>query len=181
MNYTELRQLRAFSWYDGIYLAIIWAVSFGCFLASTWQLLMGDVSSAIILFTPLFVGLRLRQFRDNVWDGIISFKNAFFYCMRMFFNAAWLFSLAQLAYMVFIDHGKMLRIMNAFSSTPEFREMLHAMEIDQQEFLDSLPELFQPYPLVVNCFVNEIIFGAAASLVIAAILARNVNTTKQFS
>ena len=83
--------------------------------------------------------------------------------------------------MVFIDHGKMLRIMNAFSSTPEFREMLHAMEIDQQEFLDSLPDLFQPYPLVVNCFVNEIIFGAAASLVIAAILARNVNTTKQFS
>lgn len=181
MNYTELRQLRAFSWYDGIYLAIIWAVSFGCFLASTWQLLMGDVSSAIILFTPLFVGLRLRQFRDKVWDGIISFKNAFFYCMRMFFNAAWLFSLAQLAYMVFIDHGKMLRIMNAFSSTPEFREMLHAMEIDQQEFLESLPDLFQPYPLVVNCFVNEIILGAAASLVIAAILARNVNTTKQYS
>ena len=101
--------------------------------------------------------------------------------MRMFFNAAWLFSLAQLAYMVFIDHGKMLRIMNAFSSTPEFQEMLHAMEIDQQEFLESLPDLFQPYPLVVNCFVNEIIFGAAASLVIAAILARNVNTTKQFS
>ncbi|WP_277070225.1 DUF4199 domain-containing protein [Prevotella corporis] len=181
MNYTELRQLRAFSWYDGIYLAIIWTVSFGCFLASTWQLLLGDVSSAIVLLTPLFVGLRLRQFRDNVWDGIISFKNAFFYCMRMFFNAAWLFSLAQLAYMVFIDHGKMLRIMNAFSSTPEFQEMLHAMEIDQQEFLDSLPDLFQPYPLVVNCFVNEIILGAAASLVIAAILARNVNTTKQFS
>ncbi|MGG6544502.1 UNVERIFIED_CONTAM: DUF4199 domain-containing protein [Prevotella sp. 15_C9] len=181
MNYMELRQLRAFAWYDGIYLAIVWAASFACFLAQTWLPMLGDFSSVLILVTPFFAGYRLKLFRDVARDGIISYRDGFFYSMRMFFNATWLFSLAQWAYMAFLDRGRMLRMVTAFCSTPEFEATLKEMNIRSDTFLKALPEALEPYSLVVNGVVWELLLGVVISLIIAAIFARKVKPRKLYN
>ena len=116
MNYEEIKQLRAYARYDGIYLAIVWAASFTCFLASPLLGILATFSSILTLSTPFFVAYRLKVYREIGLNGTISFKRAYFYCIRVFMNAALLFSLAQWLYMNFLDHGKVASMVASITS-----------------------------------------------------------------
>ena len=94
MNYEEIKQLRVYARYDGIYLAIVWTASFACFLLLPLSSVFSTFSSLLTISTPFFVAYRLKIYREVGLNGIISFKRAYFYCMRVFVNAALLFSLA---------------------------------------------------------------------------------------
>ena len=171
MNYEEIKQLRAYARYDGIYLAIVWAASFTCFLAS--PLLAILVSSLLTLSTPFFVAYRLKIYREIGLKGIISFKRAYFYCMRVFMNATLLFSLLQWLYMTFLDHGKVINIISAITSLPEYDSFFTALGISREEFTATLPEAFSPTTMVINSLMYEVLFGAIISLIVSSIMARN--------
>ena len=52
--------------------------------------------------------MRLKRFRDNVLEGVISFSRALLYSMLVYFYAALLMAAAQFVYFQFIDNGFML-------------------------------------------------------------------------
>ncbi|WP_277064258.1 DUF4199 domain-containing protein [Prevotella aurantiaca] len=173
MNYEEIKQLRAYARYDGIYLAIVWAASFTCFLASPLLAILGTFSSLLTLSTPFFVAYRLKIYREIGLKGIISFKRAYFYCMRVFMNATLLFSLLQWLYMTFLDHGKVINIISAITSLPEYDSFFTALGISREEFTATLPEAFSPTTMVINSLMYEVLFGAIISLIVSSIMARN--------
>jgi len=169
MNYEEIKQLRAYARYDGIYLAIVWAASFTCFLASPLLAILGTFSSLLTLSTPFFVAYRLKIYREIGLKGIISFKRAYFYCMRVFMNATLLFSLLQWLYMTFLDHGKVINIISAITSLPEYDSFFTALGISREEFTATLPAT----TMVINSLMYEVLFGAIISLIVSSIMARN--------
>ena len=173
MNYEEIKQLRVYARYDGIYLAIVWTASFACFLLLPLYSVFSTFSSLLTISTPFFVAYRLKIYREVGLNGIISFKRAYFYCMRVFVNAALLFSLLQWLYMTYLDHGKVVRIITSITSLPEYNSFFAAMGIGRKEFLATLPEVFSPTPMAINCLMYEVLFGAIISLIVSAIMARN--------
>lgn len=173
MNYEEIKQLRAYARYDGIYLAIVWAASFTCFLASPLLGILATFSSILTLSTPFFVAYRLKVYREIGLNGIISFKRAYFYCIRVFMNAALFFSLAQWLYMNFLDHGKVASMVASITSLPEYDSFFAALHISREEFTATLPEAFSATPMVINSLMYEIFFGAIISLIVSALMARN--------
>ena len=173
MNYEEIKQLRVYTRYDGIYLAIVWTASFACFLLLPLSSVFSTFSSLLTISTPFFVTYRLKIYREVGLNGIISFKRAYFYCMRVFVNAALLFSLLQWLYMTYLDHRKVVRIITSVTSLPEYNSFFAAMGIGRKEFIATLPEVFSPTPMAINCLMYEVLFGAIISLIVSAIMARN--------
>ena len=108
MIHEDYKQLTAYARYDGIYLAIIWAASFACLLGIEALPVLAQFSFLLILSTPFFVAYRLKIFREEGRKGVISFRRSLFYCLRVFFNAAIIFSFLQWLYMRFLDNGKLL-------------------------------------------------------------------------
>ena len=73
--------MQAFARIDGLWLAVFWTVSFVCFVGSftypalaTSVLLIGAVSL-------VFAAMRVRRYRDEVREGVLSFRRGFLYSM----------------------------------------------------------------------------------------------------
>ena len=80
----EYKQLKAFARIDGAILGGIMCGTFFAFIASlsnmTWQLvyLLG------IIAVPVFVAMRVRNYRDNIVRKRVSFRRAAAYSMHCF-------------------------------------------------------------------------------------------------
>jgi len=75
--------------------------------------------------------------------------------------------------MTYLDHGKVVRIITSVTSLPEYNSFFAAMGIGRKEFIATLPEVFSPTPMAINCLMYEVLFGAIISLIVSAIMARN--------
>ena len=154
MIYEEYKQLSAYARYDGFYLSILWVASFACTLGASLLPLLGHFSTLLLFSSPFFVAYRLRLFRDEGRNGIISYGRGLFYCLRVFFNASVLFSLLQWLYMSYLDNGRIYRMMTTLFST--------------------LPDILQPTFFASVSFIYSIIIGVFCSLIIAAVMTRTV-------
>lgn len=181
MNYDEIKQLRTYARYDGVYLGIIWMASFACFLAITWQGMLLMCSLLLMLYSPFFVASRLKSFRNEALGGVISFKRALFYCIRVFFNGSLLFAMMQWVYMRFIDNGKLLNMVSSVINVPENDQLFKAMGLNREEYLQVLALMFEPFAFAASSFIRGCLFGTILSFIIAAILARTINTKQQYS
>ncbi|MFS1773329.1 DUF4199 domain-containing protein [Prevotella histicola] len=124
MIYEEYKQLSAYARYDGFYLSILWVASFACTLGASLLPILGHFSTLLLFSSPFFVAYRLRLFRDEGRNGIISYGRGLFYCLRVFFNASVLFSLLQWLYMNYLDNGRIYRMMTTLFSSQEGRQAL---------------------------------------------------------
>ena len=176
MIYEDFKQLTAYTRYDGIYLAIIWVASFACLLGMSVLPVLAQFSFLLSLSTPFFVAYRLKIFREEGRNGVISFRRSLFYCVRVFFNAAIIFSLLQWLYMQFLDNGKLLMMVTNIYSSNEGKSFLAAIGMPYEQFLATLPEVFQPYSLASSSFVYAVILGGLCSLFIAAIMSKKVKS-----
>ena len=170
----DFKQLTAYARYDGIYLAIIWAASFACLLGMTVLPVLAQFSFLLSLSTPFFVAYRLKVFREEGRNGVISFRRALFYCLRVFFNSAIIFSLLQWLYMEYLDKGKLLMMVTNIYSSNEGKSLLAAIGIPYKQFITALSESFQPFSLAASSFVYAVILGGLFSLFIAAIMSKKV-------
>ncbi len=170
----DFKQLTAYARYDGIYLAIIWAASFACLLGMTVLPVLAQFSFLLSLSTPFFVAYRLKVFREEGRNGVISFRRALFYCLRVFFNSAIIFSLLQWLYMEYLDKGKLLMMVTNIYSSNEGKSLLAAIGIPYKQFITALSEAFQPFSLAASSFVYAVILGVFFSLFIAAIMSKKV-------
>lgn len=78
---------------------------------------MASLGNLLALATPFFVGWRLKLFRDEALDGIVSFRRGFGYGCCTFFFASIIFAVAQYAYFRFLDDGTFLGTLLAAAET----------------------------------------------------------------
>lgn len=168
MASAEYRQLTAFARVDGVYLSILWTISFACSLIGINGGVMGLIGTALALASPLYAYVRLRKFRDYARDGVISFSRAMVYYVFIFFNASIIFALVQYVYLAFIDKGYLLNAYGAFMSTPEANNMLNAYGMTQQQVLDALSQT-SPMIWALNVMSVNVIIGLLLSIPMALI------------
>ncbi|MBO4660542.1 MAG: DUF4199 domain-containing protein [Prevotella sp.] len=169
MTFDEFRQLRAYSRYDGIYLAVLWIAAFACLICSSIYQPLSMMSILITLSTPFFVAYRLRIFRKEGLDGKVSFGRAFHYCLRVFFNAAILFAIAQWAYMQYVDNGRLASLFRTLTASDETKEALRQMGMDAN-ILTTVFEKVTPVEFASSYLVENILIGFILSIIIAAVM-----------
>lgn len=170
MEYEEYRQLRVYSRYDGIYLAILWLASFALSVLTPPTSIGGSISSLILLLTPFFVAWRLRKYRDEGLGGSISFNRGLLYCIRVFFNGALLFSICQWAYMRFLDGGRLLNMYKSLVNAPEMQAVMNALGVNNADMNASLEQMFSPVYLASYSFFMGFVGGIILGVLIAAIM-----------
>ena len=134
--------------------------------------ILGIVSIVAGTASIVFAALRLRRFRDNVLDGVISFRRALVYSMLTYFYAALIMAAGQFIYFQFIDQGFMLSQYAEMTGRPEFKTLLNAYGIrpdEMQMAMDNLGAL-RPIDIALQFLTTNIILGFAVSLPMAAMI-----------
>ncbi len=176
MTFNEYRQLRVYSWYDGIYLSVLWAASFACLIGITaWQSL-SMAWMGLAAATPFFVAYRLRKYREEALQGRISFRRALGYCLRVFFNAATLFAIIQWAYMQFLDKGHLGTMLHMMLQNPESTEILKQAGTTAEELTTTFAGM-SPLQFAFAYLIENVIIGAALSFPIA-LTGRRMNAVR---
>ncbi len=173
-TYQEIEQVQAFSRVDGAVVALFWIISFACFVGNFSNPLLGLLSFVIGAVSLVFAALRLRQFRDNVLDGSITFLRAYGYSTMTYLYAALLFAAAQFIYFQFIDHGYLMNQYSTISQSKEFIEMMQVYGIKPEDLklgMDNIAAL-RPIEIALQFFTMNVMMGVFVSLPVAAIMMR---------
>lgn len=168
----EYEQLKAFARIDGAIVGGLWILSFAFFIGEFYNPFFGFVSLFVGTFSLVLAALRLRKFRDNVLEGIISFRRAFLYSMLTYFYAALLMAAAQFIYFQFIDQGFLMSQYEAITQTKEFTDMLKVYGVRPEEMklaMDNIASL-RPIDIALQFLSTNIILGFVISLPIATML-----------
>ena len=162
----EYEQLKAYARIDGAVVGGLWILSFAFFIGEFYNPLLGFVSVVVGTFSIVLASMRLKRYRDNVLEGVISFRRALLYGVLTYFYASLLMAAAQFIYFQFIDEGFMLSQYTEITSTPEFKTMLGAymkLAMDNQASL-------RPIDIALQFLTMNMILGFAVSLPIAAMI-----------
>ena len=171
MTAPEYIQLKAFARIDGALLALMLVVAFACYIVGLTSPTYGFLALFAIVLTPVFVGVRLRRFRDEGLAGTISFLRGWAYVSFVFFYGGLLFALVQYAYLAYIDHGYMLMIITEMLSTPETAGIIKQMGMADQisESLHIL-QTMRPIDFALDMLTTLIMAGMMLGLPIAAVM-----------
>ena len=171
MTPAEYVQLKAFARIDGALTALLWIVSFGCFIGGLVSPMLTLVGVAVGLASLFFVSKRIRLFRDRVLDGIISRWRAWGYTVYVFFYASLLLALAQYAYFAYLDQGFLVHSMEQVLGMEESKATLEAYGMTQV-MSESLAQLGQmrPIDLAVNTLTSNIMLGFVIGVSIALLV-----------
>jgi len=179
-SHQDIEQMQAFSRVDGVWVAIFWAASFACFVGSftypalaTSVLLIGAVS-------VVFAAMRVRRYRDDVRDGVLSFRRGFLYSMLIYLHAALLFAMVQYVYFRFLDNGFIANYRDLVS-TDDFKQMAQGFglsEVDWKVVLENLASL-RPIDLALQFFTTNVFMGFFISVPVALIMMRNPNNNRK--
>ncbi|KGI61101.1 hypothetical protein HMPREF3034_01867 [Prevotella sp. DNF00663] len=160
INIRSILQMQAFARLDGVYLAILWIVSF----LSTIYLPEIGIGGFLVLFTPFFVGWRLTKFRDYALDGIIPLGRAILYCMDVFFCGAFIFSAFQFFYLSLVDDGQFTSML---TSTAILMDTITGSKGHEYTKAISFYTQMSPLSLTSIFMIDEIILGFIVTPVIA--------------
>lgn len=166
MTNTDYRQFMAFTGQDGAYTGLIWIASFACFIIGMESPAVSILFMLLALFSPVFVGLRIRKYRFTVMDGEMSFIRAFSYSMMCFFNASILFAAALFVYFFVIDQGYVFVHLSEAYATPAMQGMLKQMGLTANQVL-TLYNAFRPIDFALQSITQNLIFGLFLSVPIA--------------
>ena len=118
-----------------------------------------------------------KKFREEGRNGVISFKRGLFYCLRVYFNAALIFSLLQWLYMNYVDNGRLLAVFTTIYSTPEAKQMYNQLNVSYNDVIRLLSMMTEPTVLAANSFITAVLSGVVFSLIIAALMMKQVRTS----
>ncbi len=179
-SHQDIEQMQAFSRVDGVWVAIFWAASFACFVGSftypalaTSVLLIGAVSL-------VFAAMRVRRYRDDVRDGVLSFRRGFLYSMLIYLHAALLFAMVQYVYFRFLDNGFIANYRDLVS-TDDFKQMAQGFglsEVDWKVVMENLASL-RPIDLALQFFTTNVFMGFFISVPVALIMMRSPKNNRK--
>ncbi|MCI5917601.1 MAG: DUF4199 domain-containing protein [Bacteroidales bacterium] len=167
----DYEQLKAFARIDGAITGGLWILSFALFVAGFQQPMLSTLSVLTGIFSLVLASIRLRRFRDNILDGVISFRRAFGYSIFTYLYASLLLAAAQYIYFQFMDHGFVISQYMAMGNLPEFKQLLQLYGITAEEMklaMDTLAQL-RAIDIALQFFTMNIFMGLALSLPVASI------------
>lgn len=179
MTPAEYIQLKAFARIDGLFVAVLWVMSFACYIIGLSSSMWAMAAMLLAMSTPFFVANRLRLFRDGARDGIISLKRGWAFVVLVFFYGGLLFAIAQYAYFAFMDKGYLLNSLQQLMESPEASQMMA-----QQGMTDMVNEAMaqlqsmRPIDISLNMLTTNILLGFVLGLPIAAVMRRKLKIEK---
>ncbi len=168
----EYEYIKAYARIDGAIMGGLWILSFICFIAQFYMPLLSMASMIIGVVSIIITAMRLKKFRDNILDGIMSYWKAYGYSMLTYFYAALLMAAAQYIYFQFIDNGFLINQYTVMTSSPEFKSMMTLYGIKAEEMkltMDTIASL-RPIDVALQFFSTNIILGLVISWPIAALI-----------
>ena len=173
MTAPEYVQLKAYARQDGFFLALLWIASFACYILGITNGLLGMVAMMLAVMTPFFVAGRLRRFRDEGREGVISFRRSYAYTVFVFFYGAVLLAVAQFLYFAYMDNGYLLSTFSKIVSSAEGKEMLQQYGMTQVAE-DSLSEMasLRPIDYALNILTVNIMIGFVLGVPIGLVMYR---------
>ena len=171
----EYVQLKAFARQDGALLALLWVITSVFYIIGMTNQLIGMAATILILYTPFFVGSRLRKFRDYGREGLISFRRGYAYTVFVFFYGGVLFAIVQYLYFAFMDHGFLLSQFSKMVSSDEMQQVLKQYGMTQMVD-ESLQEMANTRPIdyALNMLTINISMGFILGLPLGLIMQRSV-------
>lgn len=177
----EYNQLQAYARIDGAQVALLWIISFACFILQFRYTLLGFVSLIFGVASLLLATMRVRRFRDAVRDGLLSFGQAFIYGLFIYLYASLLFALAQYLYFQFIDGGFMVSHYLSVVSTDEYRQAMAIYGLNESDIKVAMENIsaMSPIEIAMQFFSVNVIMGAVISLPVALIMQRRNNRLRR--
>lgn len=172
-NPQAAMQVNAFAQHEGLLMAMLWTTSF--FLSM--YVPQSSFGGLIALATPFVAAWRLRLFRDNITDGVISTRRGTVFLIYTFFYASILFALAQWAYFQYLDNGRFMMMLNDAVALVKPQLENSGMSAKDLETALSDFESTSPIELAITFFTQNMTIGLIMSLPIALICHRK--TRKQ--
>ena len=173
MTFDEFRQLRAYARYDGIYLAVIWIASFASIVCYPAFPPLSMLCVLLMLSTPFFVAYRLRLYRQEALGDSISFGRALLYCLRVFFNAAFCFAIAQWAYMQYLDNGRLLTIIRTLVAEKTEQGVFEQLGMEPNIIVQAFEQV-TPLEFACSYLIENILLGAVMSILLAIVMKKGL-------
>ena len=173
MTAPEYVQLKAYARQDGFFLALLWIASFACYIMGISNGMLGMAAMILAVMTPFFVAGRLRRFRDEGREGVISFRRSYAYTVFVFFYGAVLLAVAQFIYFAYLDNGYLLSTYSKIVSSSEGHELIQQYGMSQV-VNDSLSEMasLRPIDFALNILTINILVGFVLGVPIGLVMQR---------
>ena len=174
MTAPEYVQLKAYARQDGFFLALLWTASFACYILGITNHIMEMLALALAITTPFFVAGRLRKFRDEGREGLISFGRSYAYTIFVFFYGAVLLAVVQFLYFAYMDNGYLLSSFSKMLSTEEGRAMVSQYGMTQmvEEGLAEMASI-RPIDYALNILTMNIMIGFVLGIPIGLVMQRS--------
>ena len=173
MTAPEYIQLKAYARQDGFFLALLWTASFVCYIMGISNQMLGMLAIGLAIMTPFFVAGRLRKFRDEGREGLISFRRSYAYTIFVFFYAAVLLAVVQFLYFAYIDNGYLMSSFSRMMSSEEGKQIISQYGMSQmvEEGLSEMANI-RPIDYALNILTVNIIIGFIVGVPIALVMQR---------
>ena len=174
MTAPEYVQLKAYARQDGFFLALLWTASFACYILGITNEMLGMLALGLAIASPFFVAGRLRKFRDEGREGMISFGRGYAYTIFVFFYGAILLAVVQFLYFAYMDHGYLLSSFSKMLSSDEGRALVSQYGMTQM-VEDGLAEMANTRPIdyALNILTMNIIIGFILGVPIGLVMQRS--------
>lgn len=175
MTPEEYKQLKAFARQDGALLSVLWIGAMACYIRGLSSPMLGMIAMLLIVVSPFYAANRLRKFRDEAREGIISFMRAYGYTVLTYFYAGLLLAVAVFVYFDFMDNGYLLGKLVEVTNTEEGRQVMSAygMADEMKQGLEELSKM-RPIDYALNMLTINISTGFILGLPTAALMQRQV-------
>ncbi len=175
MTPEEYKQLKAFARQDGALLSLLWIGALVCYIQGLSSPMLAMIAILLIVVSPFYAANRLRHFRDEARQGIISFMRAYGYTVLTYFYGGLLMAVAVFAYFQFMDNGFLLGKLTAMLNTAEGQQVVKIYGMSE-EISQSMAELakMRPIDYALNMLTVIISTGFILGLPTAALMRREV-------
>ncbi len=174
MTAPEYLQLKAFARIDGVKLALLWTVSFACYVWGLNSPSLTLVALVLALLTPFVCTMMVRRFRDDNLEGVISMGRGWGYVVFLFLYASLLFAVAQFIYFAYLDKGHFVSALSQMLAAPENAAALSKTGLGNMvsEGISQLTNM-RPIDLALNILTTNLMIGCVMGLPIGALSKRN--------
>ena len=175
----EYVQLKAFARQDGALLALLWVFTSVLYIIGMTNQMIGLAATMLIIYTPFFVGGRLRNFRDYGREGLISFRRGYAYTVFVFFYAGVLFAIAMYLYLTFMDNGYLMSQMSKVLNSDEAQQAMQ--QYGMTEMMNSMKQMAQIRPIdyALDMLTVNITLGFILGVPISLIMQRTMLKSKE--
>ena len=180
MTAPEYIQLKAYARQDGFFLSLLWIASFVFYVMGISNDMLGMAALMLAVMTPFFVAGRLRKFRDEGRDGVISFRRSYAYTVLVFFYGAVLLAVAQFVYFAYLDNGYLVSAFSKIMTSTEGKAMLqqYGMTEVMNQSLSELASI-RPIDFALNILTVNIMLGFILGIPIGLASFRAVKLDKE--